>query len=217
MINFIFLLLSFTPFFNSNYDITRRNFLLSEISKPLYKYIIHDKDEKEDSSIINNINNNLYYTGPLTDESIFAISSNIIHLQNHNIDSINLHIQSAGGSLLPSLGLVDLIRTSDIPINTYIEGYAASAATLISAVGAQRFINKHGVMLIHQLKMGSEYSKYNEIKDFNENAETLMNIIREIYLEYSNIKADELEKLLEHDLWLNSSICKQYGFIDLIM
>jgi ATP-dependent protease ClpP protease subunit len=72
-------------------------------------------------------------------------------------------------------------------------------------------------MLIHQLKMGADYNKYSEIKDYSTNADTLMNIIKDIYLEYSNINKNQLEYLLDHDLWLNSSTCKQYGFVDIII
>tara|TARA_B100001093_G_scaffold351999_1_gene336464 strand:- start:2983 stop:3642 length:660 start_codon:yes stop_codon:yes gene_type:complete len=211
----IMLLTKTTSGFSS---IPRRTFILASLSsKPLYNKILSGSDEE--NSLIHNIKNHIYYSGPLTDESIFAITTNVLTLQNMDNDNneINLHIKSQGGSLLPTLGLVDIIRTSDIPINTFIDGYAASAATLISIVGANRFINKHGVMLIHQLKMGADYSKYNEIKDFSENADTLMNIVKNLYLEYSNLDEKKLDYLLDHDLWLNSTVSKKYGLVDIII
>lgn len=175
-------------------------------------------NDDEEPALIRRLNNNLYYSGPMTDTTIFSITTNLIALQQEsNINEINLHIQSSGGSLLPSLALVDLIRVSDIPINTYVDGYCASAASLITVVGAQRFINKHGVILIHQLKMGIEPSKYLEIKDQSVNADTLMNIIKEIYLENTNITPSKLDELLMHDWWLNSTLSKEYGLIDIII
>ena len=75
------------------------------------------------------------------------------------------------------------ITTSKIPIHTYVNGYVASAASLLSIVGDKRYMTKNSVILIHQLRMNTEYSKYNEIKDFYENSETLMNIIKEIVRE----------------------------------
>ncbi len=164
-------------------------------------------------------NNDVYFYSEINDETLFRLNSNLLYL-NHNLEAnqeINLHIQSQGGSLLPSFSTVDLIRTSDIPINTYIEGYAASAATLISVVGAKRFITKNSVMLIHQLKMGTENSKFNEIQDYFSNAETLMEIVKNIYLENTNIDKPLLESLLDKDLWLNSTTCKNYGLIDIII
>ena len=199
---------------NINHDNTNRN----NIIYPNYIVNNHENsDNSETNGMINIIKNNIYFSGPLTDDSIFAITSQLVAMQYRENSIINLHIKSQGGSLLPTLGLVDIIRTSDVPINTFIDGYVASAATLISIVGANRFINKHGVMLIHQLRMGTEYNKYNEIKDFAENSDTLMNIIKSIYLEYSNITESRLNYYLDHDLWINSTECKKLGLIDTIL
>ena len=105
----------------------------------------------------------------------------------------------------------------DIPVNTFVEGYAASAATLISVVGAKRFMTKNSVMLIHQLKMGTEYSKFNEIEDYYSNAETLMEIVKNVYLENTKLNKYMLADLLNRDLWLNSSFCKDNQIIDMVI
>ena len=62
--------------------------------------------------------------------------------------------------------------------------------------------------------MGVEPSKYLEIKDQTDNAHTLMNIIREIYLENTNLSSSKLDELLQHDWWLNSTLSKKYGLIN---
>ena len=206
--------------------VNRRAFLTSNIASTMYKPVFYKNDDPEPSSppennqgiensLIGIYDNNIYFSGPITDESIFALTSHILNIQQSS-SSINLHIQSNGGSLLTTLGIVDLIKGSDIPINTYVNGYAASAATLISVVGAKRFMNTHGVLLIHQLKMGLGYGKYEEIKDYSDNANTLMNIIKKIYLENTKLDTNTLNYLLTHDLWLNSSVCKNYGIIDIV-
>ena len=67
--------------------------------------------------------NSIYFYSGLNDESVFKLNSNILYLSEtlETGEEINLHIQSGGGSLLPSLSTVDLIRTSDIPVNTFVE------------------------------------------------------------------------------------------------
>lgn len=196
---------------------TRRTILTSGIAMSLLDTKTIKNGEDDDQGFIRGYKNNLYYSGPITDSAIFSITSNLINMQGEGqFNEINLHMQSPGGSLLPTLGLVDLIRTSDIPINTFVDSYCASAASLITVVGAQRFINKHGVVLIHQLKMGIEPSKYLEIRDQTDNADTLMKIIKDIYLENTNLTNEKLEQLLLHDWWLNSTLCKEYGIIDII-
>ena len=116
------LLLSFSPFNNGFLfnQLSRRSLLISAAASnnlPNFNYNNLDNDiiklnNGENNAIIHTIKNNIYFTGPLTDESVFAITTNLISLQYRDFTEINLHIQSGGGSLLPSLGLVDLIRTS---------------------------------------------------------------------------------------------------------
>jgi len=205
---------------NPSYFLSRRNILQTGIvmSSLFDTKTIKNGPNDDDIGFIRSFNNNLYYSGPITDSAIFSISSNLITIQNEaNFDHINLHMQSQGGSLLPSLGLVDLIRTSYIPINTFVDGYCASAASLITVVGAQRFINRYGVILIHQLKMGVEPSKYLEIRDQTDNADTLMKIVKDIYLENTRLSNEKLDELLMHDWWLNSTLTKKYGIVDIVI
>ena len=44
-----------------------------------------------------------------------------------------------------------------------------------------------------------------------------MNIIKNIYKKKSNIQDEQLEYLLNHDYWLNSTQCLQYNFVDYII
>ena len=197
---------------------TRRTILTSGIAMSLIDTKTIKNGEDDETGFIRGYKNNLYYSGPITESAIFSITSNLINMQGEGqFNEINLHMQSPGGSLLPTLGLVDLIRTSEIPINTFVDSYCASAASLITVAGAQRFINKHGVVLIHQLKMGVEPSKYLEIRDQTDNADTLMKLIKNIYLENTNLTAEKLDELLMHDWWLNSTLCKEYGIVDIII
>ena len=218
------LFLIFSPLTKSFHSLSRRNFIVGQTISHNYlnnANLILNKpsnDENgENNAILHTIKNNIYFTGPITDQTIFSITTNLVAFQYRDFPEINLHLQSPGGALLPTLGLVDLIRTSNIPINTYIEGYVASASTLISVVGANRFIGKHGAMLIHQVKMGADISKYNEIKDYSENADTLMSIIKNIYLENTNINERELDTWLSHDLWMNATTCKELGLVDILI
>jgi ATP-dependent protease ClpP protease subunit len=65
--------------------------------------------------------------------------------------------------------------------------------------------------------MGVEPSKYLEIRDQTDNADTLMKIIKDIYLENTKLSNEKLDELLMHDWWLNSTLSKQYGIVDIII
>ena len=62
---------------------------------------------------------------------------------------IHLHIQSGGGDLLPALYVYDFIQGMDAPVVTHVDGFCASAATLIAMGGTRRLITPHSSFLVH--------------------------------------------------------------------
>ena len=70
-------------------------------------------------------------------------------------------------------------------------------------------------MLIHQIS-SNQQGKYKELKDDMVDLNTLTDIIRKLYLNYTNIEADILDELLGKDIWLNSTECIRYGLVDKI-
>jgi ATP-dependent protease ClpP protease subunit len=50
-----------------------------------------------------------------------------------------------------------------------------------------------------------------------DNLNKFMDTIRNTYLEKTKINKNELDNILEHDLWLNSDECLKYGLIDEII
>lgn len=176
--------------------------------------------------LIESQENNIYFYSDFNPESCFKLYHKIIELnhqsilskQKYNLDPlpINLYLQSQGGSILHTLYISDLIKNLETPVYTYVNGFSASAATIISVVGKKRFMSKNSVLLIHQLS-GSESGKFSELKDETENFDTLMNLISNIYLENTKITNDQLERLLRRDIWLDSNKSLELGFIDEII
>lgn len=127
--------------------------------------------------------------------------------------TIHLRINSNGGDVFAGLSTVDTIRNIKSKVYTYVEGAAASAATLISVAGARRFIGTHSFMLIHQLSsiIGGTFE---QMEDGHENNKRIMQLIKNIYKTYTKISMKELDNILKHDLWWTSDECLKYGLVD---
>jgi len=129
---------------------------------------------------------------------------------------IHLHIHSPGGDIFSGLSICDAIDGLKTEVFTYIEGSAASAATLISSRGKKRFISKRSFMLIHQPQI-LWAGKHDEFIDEIENQKNIFKTVKEIYLETTKIKEDDLEELLKHELWLPAQKCLELGLADVIL
>ena len=84
-----------------------------------------------------------------------------------------------GGTILSAYTAVDIIKSSRIEIHSIVEGYVASAGTLLSVVCKKRYIRPTGYMLIHQLTSCIS-GKMSELIDGHNNLSQMQNVIRNI-------------------------------------
>ena len=175
---------------------------------------------------IYSIDNNIYFQDDITLDSISSLNKEIRLLANGllamssslGIESpiIKLHITSYGGSVHAALSAIDCIESSKVPIHTIIDGYAASAATLISVCGAKRYIKKHATMLIHQVRAGA-WGKFSEMEDDFANLQKMHEKIKKIYIEKTKLKRVNLINILKHDLDWDAKECLANGLVDEII
>jgi len=139
-------------------------------------------------------------------------------IENVEPKPLKIFINSNGGEFFAAIPIIDAIKNSKIPIHTYIEGIAASAASLISIVGHKRFITENSFMLIHELRGGVQ-GTYSNIKDEKENCDKLMNVIKNIYIKGTNgkLKATVLDNIIKKDIILSAKECLKYGMVDEII
>tara|TARA_R100000808_G_C2138621_1_gene146635 strand:+ start:39 stop:668 length:630 start_codon:yes stop_codon:yes gene_type:complete len=171
------------------------------------------------------VENNIYFYGDITESNALELNAALYELDkkltvtNVFLDInpvINLRINSYGGSLFAGLATVDVIRNLKSEVHSYIEGAAASAATIISVACNKRFIGKYSKMLIHQLS-ASSYGKYTELEDDMINNKHLMSTIKEIYKSYTRMPMKKLDEILKHDLWFDSQTSLELGLVDSIV
>jgi len=162
------------------------------------------------------------FYSPVTTESCAKLATALVNLDKESKIAeiyygskapIKLHIQSLGGELLPSIYVCDLILSLDTPVHTYVDGFVASAASLIAVCGKKRYITPNSRMLIHQLKSQTS-GKLSEMKEQVDNLSDIMNSVKSIYTEQSYITENELDHLLTQDIWILPDKCQELGFVD---
>lgn len=134
------------------------------------------------------------------------------------VPSIKLYITSPGGIVLSAYMIIDAMKSCEVPVDTIISGFAASAATIISIHGARRFMQKNAVMLIHQAS-STMWSRFTmeEIKDNYVNMTQMSDKIREMYASNTTMTKTQLKEILKHDLDWDSSECLRRGLVDEIL
>ena len=129
---------------------------------------------------------------------------------------LRLFINSYGGSVFAGFSIMDTIKNCKTPVHSYVDGSAASAATLISIVAKKRFIFANSFMLVHQLS-SSMWGNYEAMKDEMENLDLIMSKIKKIYKEHTNMGVRQITNILKKDKWFEAELCLELGLVDEIV
>ena len=170
--------------------------------------------------------NKIYYYANVNRESVVELNKKVGEIESKsltlgsNLDinppSIKILINSGGGSITAGISSMDTILRTKVPVETYVDGFCASAATFLSVVGEKRFMSRNSYMLIHQLSTNF-WGKYSEFEDEKQNLDLMMETIKRVYKEYTKVPEDTLDEILKHDLMWDAETCKTLGLVDEIV
>jgi ATP-dependent Clp endopeptidase proteolytic subunit ClpP len=192
----------------------------------------NDSDEEDTVSETDTINvngNKVIFHAEVTKETCFKLIECLEKAKkNVCVDFVNdefavmgviyLYINSDGGDLFAALAVIDRLLSSKVDIITVCEGCVASAGTLISLAGKQRYIRANSYMLIHELRSGC-LGKYSECQDDMKNNDILMKQLKTYMNERCNNNKlkKKLVKVLKHDNIWRADKCLKYGLVDKII
>ena len=170
--------------------------------------------------------NKIYFYANVNRESVVELNKKVGEIESksltlgNNLDIspplIKILINSGGGSITAGISSMDTILRCKVPVETYVDGFCASAATFISVVGKKRYMSRNSYMLIHQLS-SSLWGKYSEIEDEKKNLDLMMETIKNVYKEYTKVPMKKLDEILRHDLLWDANTCLKYMLIDEII
>lgn len=129
--------------------------------------------------------------------------------------SIDLHINSNGGDVFDGQAIHTLIKNHKGFVTAYIDGLAASIATVI-AMGADKIVMpKNAMMMIHNAWTGL-YGNANELRKMADDLDHINDTIVNTYLAKVKDKTDEttIRELMNKESWLNAEECFNLGLCD---
>lgn len=133
-----------------------------------------------------------------------------------DVSLINVYINSPGGSVFDGLTIVNQLRRHKARVHTYVEGLAASMASLISVTGDRRYIYDSAMIMIHNPTSGA----YGEAADLRKQAEALEKIEQTgaaMYAQASGKDIDSILAMMAETTWLTAQDALELGFVDEII
>ena len=121
-------------------------------------------------------------------------------------DDLELNIASYGGQILPTISIIDLIKSKNLKTTANIVGFAASAAAILALSCDVVTMSSLGSLMIH--------SAWSEMSDSDDPGIRRCN---QVQLQIINKRCKAInDKTLKQDHWYSAYDCLELGLIDKI-
>jgi len=130
-----------------------------------------------------------------------------------DVNTIHVRINSNGGSVFAAYAIMNLLKSHKAEIITYIDGIAASAATLIAMAGNKIVAAIGSVMMIHLPSTGV-WGNANDLQKAIDVLNTITESMVDVYHSKTGIDKAVLRNLLNNDDWMTGAQALEKGFVD---
>lgn len=131
--------------------------------------------------------------------------------QLENVNSINIYLNSGGGSVFGGLAIYNQLKRYNATINTYIDGLAGSIASVIAMAGDTIYMPKNALFMIHK-PLTWAGGNADDFKKIIELLDTCQKSILNVYMTKAkdNVTEEEINNLINAETWFTGEEAANY-------
>ncbi|EJN5859565.1 Clp protease ClpP [Escherichia coli] len=130
-----------------------------------------------------------------------------------DITHINLHINSPGGEVFEGIAIFNALRNHGAGITVYVDGVAASMASLIAMAGDTVIMPENAFMMIHK-PWGISGGDAEKMRTYADRLDKLESVMVPVYAQKTGKTTDEIAVMLADETWMSGAECLAHGFAD---
>jgi len=144
-----------------------------------------------------------------------SVSANDINeaLKNVTSNEIIVQLNSAGGDVFDGIAIYNQLKNHTAKVVVYVDGWAASAASIIAMSADELIMNTGSMLMIHEASTFVYGSKTDMKKTLNA-LEGLDKSIIDIYMTRFKGERSEIETMMNSETWFTSSEAVDVGLAD---
>jgi len=161
----------------------------------------------------------IFLAGPISDPVANTVIAQLLFLESQDADkSIELYINSPGGSVSATLAIYDTMNHIKPNVSTICVGFAASGAAILLAAGAKgkRYALPNSEIMIHQV-LGAAEGQAVEIEISAKHILRVKNRLNQLLAENTGQPLAKIEHDTDRDFFMDAEEAKKYGIIDKIV
>lgn len=135
-----------------------------------------------------------------------------------DIKELNLHINSPGGSVFQGIAIYNMLKESEAKVNVYVDGVAASIASVIAMAGDSIFMPSNSMMMIHN-PYTYAVGNANELRKTADFLDKLTDASKQAYLDKAGNKltSDKIQQIMDDETWLSAQEAVDLGLADEVL
>ncbi|WP_241507904.1 head maturation protease, ClpP-related [Pseudomonas aeruginosa] len=130
-----------------------------------------------------------------------------------DLTKINLHIHSPGGDVFEGTAIYNLLRNHPASVDVYIDGLAASMASVIAMAGDTIYMPENAMMMVHK-PWGIQGGDADDMRRYAELLDKVEDTLVMAYANKTGKSADDIKALLKEETWMNGREAVAAGFAD---
>lgn len=173
-------------------------------------YQLDQTDKKADLYIFGEISS---YPWKEKDRDAYGV---VKELQDLDVEEINVHINSSGGSVSEGLAIYNVLKNHSAKVTTICDGFACSAASVVFMAGDERVMNESSLLMIHNAWTYG-YGNANELRKQAEDLDKITQASVNAYVRNAVISEEEIKKMMDEETWISAEDAKTFGFATSIL
>ena len=126
---------------------------------------------------------------------------------------IDLHINSPGGAVFDGVTIYNLLKQHKATITTYIDGIAASIASVIALAGDRVIMAENALYMMHN-PSGMVMGNASDMRSMADILDKIRGTMAGVYMGKSGKPEDEINSMLDAETWMNAEEALEAGLID---
>jgi ATP-dependent Clp protease protease subunit len=139
-------------------------------------------------------------------------ASDVKRMLDDMTGDLTVRINSPGGSVFDGFAIYNLLRAHDGSVTVYVDGLAASAASVIAMAGNEVVMGAASMMMIHDpwtMSIGDA----NEMRKTADTLDKIRDSIVDAYATKAvDIEREEIATMMAQETWMTASEAQEFGF-----
>ena len=130
-----------------------------------------------------------------------------------DVDTIDLHVNSPGGNVFDGQAIFNALRQHPAVVNSYIDGLAASIASVVALAGDHVVMASNALFMFHD-PFGMAMGDAAEMRQFADVLDKIGGSIAEVYVAKTGSEEADIRAAMSAETWLNADEAMAQGFVD---